>query len=661
MRICYLDYESYWSVEHTLSKMNPITYVMHPETEIQSVSIGFDDWPIDVIFGEDEIRRVFAKIDWSDTMMVAHNGSGFDHLISAWRFGIKPKAWGCTLAMAKPFYALTVGGSLKRVSEAMGLADKFGAKGSLDIVNTKGKKLKDFTPDEIARMRVYNKQDTLLCREIFKELATKLSMHEMKLIDLTVRMTVDPHFEVDRDLLVEALERERERKKLSLLKLASLTGHYQEQMDTDQAAETMRAVVMSQPQFANLLRTIGAEVPMKESATTKNDDGTPKMIPALAKSDQGMTDLLEYEDPDGDDEREELVRIAAGTRLEVKSTQLETRLETYINVSDALGGKMPMPVNYCGAAITWRFSGSMNMNVQNMPRVNKKEPKPTDALRKSVRAPAGHVIVVVDSSNIELRVAHALAGQEDTVEKLRNKEDLYCWFASNMYGREITKDDEIERYLGKQAMLQLQFNASWKSFQKTARINSKGKVMLSDDEAKRVVNVWRKTFPHIAGDDKRGIVGMWEKGDVALKNMFTGEMQPFDSLGLCFTTHERILTPQHHWLHYPTLRKTIGARGRDEWVYGEGRNKAHIFGGKVFANTVQHLARLIVAEQTLQYNKRYPARLTCHDEAAGVVKEEFADDAAAYAKKVFSTPPAWWPDLPIACEVGVGAVYSEAK
>ena len=97
---------------------------MHPETEIQSVAIAFDDWPIDVLFGEERIAAAFAKIDWSDTMIVAHNNIGFDALIAAWRFGLRPKAWGCTLSMARPFYAVSVGGSLKAVAAAMGLPAK---------------------------------------------------------------------------------------------------------------------------------------------------------------------------------------------------------------------------------------------------------------------------------------------------------------------------------------------------------------------------------------------------------------------------------------------------------------------------------------------------------------------------------------------------------
>jgi len=656
-KICYLDFETFWSTTHSLTKMNPIEYVMHPETEIQSVAIAFDDWPIDVLFGEERIAAAFAKIDWSDTMIVAHNNIGFDALIAAWRFGLRPKAWGCTLSMARPFYAVSVGGSLKAVAAAMGLP----AKGSLDEVNTKGKKLKDFTPEEIAKMKVYNKHDTYLCREIFKNLMPKLGMKEMKQIDLAIRMTVDPEFIADRPLLENALSTEIQRKEDSLIRLATMTGDFKAGDDIPAAVTAMKNRVMSQPQFAALLTQLGADVPEKESPTAKDEHGNPKMIPALSKTDQGMQDLLEYDD--GDEDRSLLVRTAAETRLEVKSTQLETRLRTYLRVSEVLNGYLPMPVNYCGAAISWRYSGGMKMNVQNMPRVGKK-PKPSDALRQSVTVPEGKIIVACDSSNIELRVAHALAGQTDTVAKLRNKEDLYCWFSSNLFGRTITKADEIERFIGKVAMLSLQYGASWRAFQKMVRVQSTGMgkpMLLSDDECKRIVNVWRGMFKHIAGDRKAGMEGIWQRCDAGIEAMFTGNHIVIDPVGLLHTTHQKMITPDGHWLQYPDLRKTMNSKGKDEWVYGQGRNKSRIYGAHLFENICQHLARLIVLEQTLNINKRYPVKLTCHDEAVMVVDEDQGEACKEYALKCMHTAPSWWPDLPLAAEADIGYSYAEAK
>jgi hypothetical protein len=646
MRLVYIDYETFWSATHSLTKMNPITYVMHPETEIQSLSIAFDDYPIDVFFGEERIRRMLSCIDWSDKMVIGHNNAGFDALIHAWRFGIKPKAWGCTLAMSRPFYGLTVGGSLKKVAAELGL----GAKGELEAVGTKGRKLADFSETERARMKEYNAQDTHLCREIFKRLAPLLSLHEMKLIDMVIRMTVDPAIEADTQLLRAALAQEIDRKNKSLYTLASICGVAAEDMSEEEAVDAMKPIVMSQPQFASLLQRLGADIPMKASPTARDADGLPKLIPALAKSDEGMTALLEHDDP--------IVAAAAATRLEIKSTQLETRLRTYIEVAEVCGGKLPMPINYCGAAISWRMSGGMKMNCQNLPRVDASDPKPSDALRQSLRAPKGKVIVVVDSSNIELRVAHGLAGAEKTLEKLRNKEDLYCWFASQLFGRVVTKGDTRERFIGKQAMLSLQYGASWTAFQNMVRVMSKGTTLLDEAQCRQIVGLWRDLFPEIT--HRRN--GLWAACDRALTAMLSNEGMVIDKAGLCWTVPgNKIITPNEHWLQYPQLRKKTTPTGRDEWVYGERQNTSRLYGAMLMENLSQHIARLIVMEQTLKLSRYYPVKLSCHDEAVLVTDEQDADDAKALALKLFSTAPAWWPDLPLAADAGVGYTYAECK
>ena len=180
----YIDMESFWSVTHTLSKMTNIEYVMHPETEIISMcmKVGNNGSAL-VYFGEDEIRKALGMVDWSKSMVIGHNMSGFDALILAWRFGINPKMWGCTLAMARSKYNADVGGSLSKLVthfkaelEAMGIS---GVKDSSALINTKGRHLYDFTKEEIKAMAVYNKDDTEQCAGLFKILARDFPSKEL--------------------------------------------------------------------------------------------------------------------------------------------------------------------------------------------------------------------------------------------------------------------------------------------------------------------------------------------------------------------------------------------------------------------------------------------------------------------------------------------------
>ena len=51
MKPIFLDFETYWDATHTLSRMSPTEYIMHPLTEIQSVSIKEGSGPTTVLFG----------------------------------------------------------------------------------------------------------------------------------------------------------------------------------------------------------------------------------------------------------------------------------------------------------------------------------------------------------------------------------------------------------------------------------------------------------------------------------------------------------------------------------------------------------------------------------------------------------------------------------
>lgn len=339
LTLCTLDIESFWSTQHTLSRMSPIEYVTHPETELISISFKFGADKTYCIFGEDTIANWASQVDWSELLVVGHNMSRFDSMILAWRLGVRPGMWGCTLSMATPHHAKTCGLSLGALVEHYGV----GKKDNSALINTRGKHLKDFTADEIARMRAYNIADTDQCYALFKRLLKVTPTSEMKLIDHTIRMLVEPQFEVDRPLLAETLVLERERKEKVLLDLAKLLDPARAHADPDGASLVVEKMLGSAAKFADFLRSQGVEVPMKLSQRTG------KWAPALAKTDEAFLELQEHEN--------ELVAEAAAARLGVKSTILESRLQALITAGDAVGGKLPVPLKYYGADTTGRWSG----------------------------------------------------------------------------------------------------------------------------------------------------------------------------------------------------------------------------------------------------------------------------------------------------------------
>lgn len=549
----FIDLETYYSPTHSLTKMSPLAYCMHPETEVISIAIKVGKFPTDVIFGEENIKHALSRLDWSNKIVVGHNLSGFDGMILAWRLGVRPKAWGCTLAMARPFFAKTVGVSLKKVAEALEL----GAKLDFEAVNAKGKHLCDFTPDELRKMEDYNRQDTELCAGIFAKLAPKLGVKELHLIDMTIRMLLEPAFVLDYDMLEDALVAEKRRKFEALMRIKGMLGAEDE--------EAARAMLASTPKFKAFLESQGVPVPMKISKTTE------KPTPALAKTDEDFLTLLEHDN--------ELVAAAAEARLGVKSTILETRIEAFMAAADAVDGLLPVPLHWAGADTTWRWSG-WAYNPQNLPRIDPSKPKPGDALRKSMRAPKGYKVIVADLSGIELRVNHFLWQVPSSMALFRadpEKADLYKDFAARqLYMVALDAVTKAQRQVGKVAHLGLGFGSGAATFVKVAKLM--GGVDMTLDESKTVVYKWRQAYKEIAAG--------WRTCHEALDAIHDGVERAIDPWELCLTCKEGIIlnTGHNHIIRYPGLHVEPGDDNRPEWWYGQGRKRARIYAGKVDEN-----------------------------------------------------------------------------
>lgn len=647
----YIDFESFWSTTHTLSRMSPTEYITHPETEIISVAIRIGDEPTYVLFGEQVIREHLQDMDWDDKIAIGHNMSGFDSLILAWRFNINPKMYGCTAAMARSKHSKTgvsVGGkfltgvSLKKLAAEL----KVGVKLDLEATNTKGKHLCDFSPDELAQMERYNKVDTDLCAELFKKLAKGFPKAELMHIDMTTRMLVEPKFQLDYDMVNKALEDVKAEKAKSLNDLYDLLFTQAESVarklegDPTDPEEYVRMTMASAAKFGELLMSRGVEVPMKQSPTNPA-----KMTPALAKTDDAFIALQDHEDP--------IIAAAARVRLEVKSTLLETRLQAFLNAADACDGRIPVPLKYAGADTTGRWSGEQ-YNMQNLPRINPSKPKPSDALRNSLRAPNGHKVVVADLSGIELRVNHFLWKVKQSMDLYTAdvEADLYKSFAAARYGIDESEVSKDQRQLAKIAQLGLGFGAGAPTFRKVAKLM--GGLELSEAESLEVVTAWRDTY--------HDIVKGWKSFQSSIPNIQQGVETAIDPWGLCVTEKHAVRLPSGRKIYYPGLTKESD-NGKTEWWYGSGRSRARIYAGKGVENLVQALARDVIAEHALTMFKRtgYRPSLAVHDELVYVVPETIAQDVLNELQGIMRKGVSWWPELITWSEGDLGDTYGAVK
>ena len=625
-RLVTLDFETYYSKDYGLKKYTTEAYIRDPQFEVIGVAVKVDDYPTDWFSGSrEEIKEWLSVIPWEEANLVCHN-TAFDGAILAWHFGIRPRYYMDTLSMSRPLHGLNVGGSLAALAKHYGI----GTKGT-EVLDALGKKRLDFEPGELVEYGNYCKNDTELTYTLFNLLKPEIPAKEMYMIDLMLRMFIDPVLELDAGKLETHLINVQRKKEILMDRICNTIG---------------RDALMSNPQFAEVLKKMGVEPPTKISLRTGKESY------AFGKTDPEFKKLLDHED--------ERVQAVVSARLGVKSTLEETRTQAFLGIAER--GALPILLNYYGAH-TGRASGGDKINLQNLPRGGE--------LRKSMRAPEKHKLVASDSAQIEARVVAWFAGETELVESFRNKVDIYSEFASVVYERPIdrkrveivdgkeTFPDFIEGFVGKTCILGLGYGMGKDKFKATLKIGQAGvSVDIPLSDAERVVTVYRQKYPNI--------VALWKQGQEALDAMIKGYEYDL-GVGIKLKCKDnKIYLPNGMFVNYPNLRKS-----GNEYLYDARYGANKIYGGKVIENVVQALARIIVFDQMAkidqQFRKkdtkanRFKVVLTVHDEVVACVPEPALAKCVEFMEKTMSVPPSWCSDLPIACEANYGDSYGDCK
>jgi DNA polymerase len=312
-------------------------------------------------------------------------------------------------------------------------------------------------------------------------------------------------------------------------------------------------------------------------------------------------------------------------------------------------GALPIPLKYYGAH-TGRWSGTDKVNFQNLPS---RDPK-KKALKKAIVPPDGYMVINSDSSQIEARVLAWLAGQEDVVKQFANGEDVYSIFASNVYGKTITKADPTERFVGKTCILGLGYGTGAMKLQHTLATSQPVSVKLDEEECKRIVGVYR--------DNNSSIIALWREADRMLETMIDRKIKVkimFGEYGCVFYDNDGIILPNGFRIRYPNLRR-VTKDEKTQIVYDSRKGEVSIWGGAVVENVVQALARIVVGTQMCEINNKYRVALTVHDAAVVVADADDVDDAIEFVTSVMSKAPDWAKGLPVACEAKVGVTYGDA-
>lgn len=600
-----LDFETFFSVHYTLRKMDTPIYVNHPDFKIHGVAINnayYDNMP--------DIIKAIHAIDWKNSALLAHNAA-FDGYILTQIFGVYPAYYLDTLSMARPFF--------QNILKSLGLdsiSKYLGFQGKTSDILTRTKGIRDLNKADSLEMGEYCLQDVSEMCLVYGVLIQDFPEFEMDLISMTIQMFTEPNFIADVPRIDEEIRRIENEKIKLFAQVENLLGPL--------GSDTVVQVLRSGPKFANALAKNGCEAPTKISPTTG------KETYAFAKTDLAFKELDKHPNHN--------IRLLRRARLLSKSDTAynkATKLREYANY-----GSIPTFLNYAKAQ-TLRWSGK-ELQMQNMNRGGE--------MRRSLCAPKGYQIGVMDSGQIECRMLAWLADQTHILDIFVKNGDVYKEMAKDIYGKAVEDINKNERFVGKVAILGLGYSMSAPKFQLVLATGAMGPpVDLDLEECRKVVNVYRRT--------NNKIVELWQLADrwlhaIAVNTEYTTP----DYKGMRFEKG-KLWTHEGMFLNYNDMR--YDGQTRSFTYLGANGLRKKIYGALLIENIVQHLARNLIARQTLEVKKKMPVLLIVHDEVVTMFPTPMAEYAIDYMYKCFIVPPAWCPGIPLSAEGGYAHNYSK--
>jgi DNA polymerase len=418
-------------------------------------------------------------------------------------------------------------------------------------------------------------------------------------------------------------------------------------------AETVSRNKLFQQHLELALARTGRKLPLKP--------GKHGLIPATAKTDSAMQELVNDDDP--------LVEALASARLAKKGhDQLLARLATLRRITAATDGNLPTYLVYFGGH-TGRFAGGGGFNIQNLGK------KDLGGKVRGLLVPRpGHTFIIADYSQIEARITAWYAGEEEMLAAFSDRRDLYSEFASHVFDQPVREATDRDvpalreqlaalREVGKQAVLGLGFGMGGLMFLNTLRGVPKAAGLfdsgsLTPLKCREIVAEFRRTYP--------AIPRFWRVLEQAVRRAVDGIES---DLGALHVTRDGdvclICLPSGRALRYADIRLDHAERtiryldpfGEESeftpngpsLVYGPGEV---LYGGKLCENVVQASARDLLVEAILRLEAAdLPVLFHVHDEVVIEVREARAEAAISQVLKAMNLVSSWARGIPLACKL----------
>ena len=199
--------------------MTPVEYVLDPRFEALGCAFVWEVGPAEWVDGPD-LPAYLAGIDWGGVFAISHNAK-FDMLVLSLRYNVFPSSTGIHWAWHGTGSHRLRSVSLTSVSEHFGMPSKMDTVHKLKGIGFEALRQK---PELYAEVRSYALDDAMKCRDIFgRILRDGFPPRQLLFVDMVVRMTTLPQFEIDRNVLDAHLDSDLAHKR-ALLEAAELSG-----------------------------------------------------------------------------------------------------------------------------------------------------------------------------------------------------------------------------------------------------------------------------------------------------------------------------------------------------------------------------------------------------------------------------------------------------
>lgn len=685
-----IDFETYWdSKTYTLSKMGPIEYVRNEKFTPQLCAFTLSNGSCCVdcsVVEHERLRTTFENLDTHDVAWCGHNMHGFDSLILSEFFDFHPQKIYDTIAMMRwTGLSRVCRESHAALTEFLGNGNK--AAGT--VVSDHKQWPDDFTPEERAFFIQYCKDDAGQCYQNAQDMLPYMTPDALRFMSITARMATEPSFVLDEDLLLEYLsdlDNAADKARQELMSMFSFKTN-----------ADMLAALRSADKFADMLRSLGIEPPLKESAAktkTKREKlqlAANAGVPGAAEELENMQPVMTYAFSKTDvdfvlmqDHPDPRVALLVRTRLQLNSSIDRSRAETLLKFARM---HKPLPI-MLGAwlAHTGRYSAGASadagtktdkLQFQNL---SKRDPSKRK-LRQAIKVPKGKVVVACDSSQIEARGLAFVANEVGLLTQFREGRDPYSELAETIFGvpwqdikagaKSGDKTMEMYRNTGKTGILSCGYSVGHHKYSNTLLrqgIHLHEDLDRHHELARYAHGIYRAAHPNI--------VAFWKTAENVLEAMLRGESGTFGGpnndiytfgimpvgprTDLCVPS---VRFPSGYILRYPGLRAERNDRGKWQFLYdtykGASKIPTHIYGGAFTNNLVQGLSFVdVIMYQGCRMDEA-GIKLACniHDAWASVVPEEQGDYVKQQMLHYMSIVPPALNGLPVACEAKIGTTF----